>query len=299
MATRNLARRSTRYGARHRARRVYRSRRYRAARWRHHAYWHHSRWYRQRWVAFTFITVAALATIAEASSSQTYTYSTVTYVRVNPWYRRVLYDGEEGYILTMAPVGHEVEALPEGAQTVEVDGKTYYYAEWSFWQAAPGGGYGVVAPPAGAEVTEIPEEAQRIEEGDLVLYQFDELYFSEGTNDAGQTIYRVEPHPPKEEIDEIPAGSPSFVADSETYYHVTNALYVAYEENGKTGYVNGEPEVGAQVDELPSEVTSFEEDGVTYYQFDTVFFEEVAGDDGSTFYEVVGSPDGANVEIEN
>ena len=44
-----------------------------------------------------------------------------------------------------------------------------------------------------------------------------------------------------------------------------------YQENGKKGFVNGEPEIGAQVGELPDEVTTVEEAGVTYYQFDTVF----------------------------
>ncbi len=42
-----------------------------------------------------------------------------------------------------------------------------------------------------------------------------------------------------------------------------------------------------------------EEGGVTYYQFDTVFFEEVEDDSGSTFYEVLGNPDGSDEEIEN
>ncbi len=46
------------------------------------------------------------------------------------------------------------------------------------------------------------------------------------------------------------------------------------------------------------EVTTAEEGGVTYYQFDTVFFEEVEDDSGSTFYEVVGSPDGSDEEVE-
>ena len=243
--------------------------------------------------------MAVFASTANSSQSTTYTYNSVTYVYYNPWYRKVLYDGEEGYILTTAPVGHKVDALPDGAETVQVDGETYYYAEWSFWQAASGGGYVAVAPPAGAEVSAIPEEAQREEEGGVVLYQFDEVYFSQDTNDAGQTIYRVEPQPPEEEIDEIPAGSPSFVADAETYYYVTNAFYVEYEDNGKTGYVNGEPEVGAQVDELPEEVTTVEEDGVTYYQFDTVFFEAVEDEGGTVFYEVVGSPDGSDEEVEN
>lgn len=243
-----------------------------------------------------FITVVAFAAVS--SSSTTYTYGSVTYVYYNPWYKKVLYDGEEGYILTTAPVGHEMEALPDGAETIEVDGATYYYADWSFWQAATGGGYVVVAPPVGAEVSSIPEEAIRDEEGDVVVYQFDELYFTQDTNDAGQTIYRVEPQPPDEEIEEIPTGSPSFVADGETYYYVNYNFYVQYEENGKTGYVNGEPEVGAQVATLPDEVTTVEEDGVTYYQFDSVFFEEVEDDDGQTFYEVVGSPDGSDEEVE-
>jgi hypothetical protein len=239
--------------------------------------------------------VAAFAAIA--STSTAYTYSGATYYYYNPWYKKVLYEGEEGYILTTAPVGHKVDTLPEGAETVEVDGTTYYYADWSFWQAASGGGYVVVDPPVGAEVSAIPEEAISEEDGDIVVYQFDELYFTEDKNDAGKTIYRVEPSPPEEEITEIPAGSPSFVADGETYYYVNYNFYVKYEENGKSGYTNGEPDIGAQVDKLPDGVTTIEEDGVTYYQFDSVFFEEVEGSDEQTFYEIVGSPDGSDEEV--
>ena len=44
--------------------------------------------------------------------------------------------------------------------------------------------------------------------------------------------------------------------------------------------------------------TTIEEDGVTYYQFDSVFFEQVEDDSGKTFYEVVGSPDGSDEEVE-
>ncbi len=108
----------------------------------------------------------------------------------------------------------------------------------------------------------------------------------------------MEPQPPEEEIDSIPSGSPSFVADGETYYYVNFSFYVEFEENGKKGFVNGEPEIGAQVDKLPDEVTTVEEDGVTYYQFDTVFFEEVEDDNGRTFYEVVANPDGSDEEVE-
>ena len=244
-----------------------------------------------------FITVAAFASIG--ASSTTYTYAGTSYYHVNPWYRRVLNEGEEGYVLSTAPVGHREDQLPEGAETVEVDGKTYYYTDASFWQKASDGGYVVVAPPTGAEVSSLPEEASPQTEGDVTVYQFDDLFFTKDTNSSGKTIYRVEPQPPEEEIGSIPSGSPSFVADQETYYYVDFNFYVAYEENGKKGYVNGEPDVGAQVDELPVDVTTVEEDGVTYYQFDSVFFEEVDDEESDkTFYEVVGSPDGSDEEVE-
>ncbi len=247
-------------------------------------------------MAFVFISAVTFAAIS--SNSTVHTHNTVTYVHVNPWYRKVLYDGEEGYILTATPVGHEVDALWQ-AETIVVDGATYFYAEWAFWQTAPGGGYVVVAPPVGAEVSSIPDDAMREEEGEVVVYQFDEMYFTEDTNNAGGVIYRVEPPPPEEEIEAIPAASPSFVADEETYHYVNYNFYVQYEENGKTGYVVGEPELGAQVETLPDMVTTVEEGGVTYYQFDTVFFEEVTDPNGQTFYEVVGSPDGGDVEVES
>ena len=100
----------------------------------------------------------------------------------------------------------------------------------------------------------------------------------------------VEPQPPAEEIDSIPAGSPSFDADGETYYYVNFNLYVAYDENGATGYVNGEPEVGAQADALPEGTTEIEYDGMAYHQFDMVFFEQVEDENGNPFYEVVDAP---------
>jgi hypothetical protein len=242
-----------------------------------------------------FITVVVFS--ASSSSATTHTYGSTTYYHVNPWYRRVLREGEEGYVLCTAPVGHKQDQLPDGSETVQVDDQTYYYVEASFWQKA-GGEYVVVAPPVGAEVSSVPENALSETEGDITVYQYDDLYLTKDVNSSGQTIYRVEPQPPEEEIDAIPAGSPSFEAGGETYYYVDYDFYVAFEDGGEKGYVNGEPEIGAQLDELPTEVTTFEENGTNYYQFDTVFFEEVEGDDGKTFYEVVGSPDGSDQEVD-
>ena len=295
---RKSSRRTTSRGrGRTRSRRVHRSPRFRRGPWRGHRFWRHRRWYGGFWVGRVLIRTAAFVAIAN-SSTTVVVYST-TYYYSNPWYRKTLYDGEEVYVLTSAPVGHETDELPEGAETVQVDGASYLYAAWSFYQQQAGGGYIVVEPPVGAEVSAIPEEAVEHDEGEVPLFQFDNLYFSRDTNDAGQQVYRVEPAPPSEEIDEIPDDAVTFVADGETYYYVNYNLYVEYDEDGKTGFVNGEPEIGAQLDELPEGTTTIEEDGFTYHQFDMVFFEEVEGEDGSTFFEVVDSPDGADaVELE-
>ena len=280
--------RSSRHGSRHRTRRVSRSRRHRRGRWRHHRCWHHRRWYRGIWFGLFFITVALFASIA--ASSTVYTYDGVTYYHQNPWYRKDEHEGEEGYVLCGAPIGHRSDSLPDDAETVEVDGKTYYYADWSFWQKASDGGYVVVEAPVGAEVSTIPEEAAKNTEGDVVVYQFDTLFFTEDKNGSGKKIYRVEPRPSEEEITSIPKGSPSFVADGETYYYVDYSFYVAFDEDGQKGYVTGDPEIGAQVDKLPDGATELEEGGQKYYQFDSVFFESVESEDGDVFYEVVGSP---------
>jgi hypothetical protein len=227
-------------------------------------------------------------------------YST-TYVHYNPWYRPVMYEGEEGHVLTSPPSGYQSDTLPTGGgETVSVDGASYTYADWGFWQPA-GSGYVVVAPPVGAQVSTLPDSVEtHTDEGEDPLYQFDQLYFSADTNDAGRTVYVVEPQPPAEEIDSIPAGSVSFVADEETYYYVNFNFYVAYDEDGETGYVNGEPDIGAQADSLPEGATEIEYEGVTYHQFDTVFFEEVEDESGNPYYEVVDAPgEGAATEVES
>jgi len=199
---------------------------------------------------------------------------------------------------TTAPVGYETDELPGGTQTVEHDGATYSYVDGAFYQAKSGVGWIIVQPPVGAEVKSIPEDAvQHDDEGDVEMYQFDRSYWSKVTNDAGETVYRVEPQPPAEEIDEIPEGSPSFVADGETYYYVNFNWYVPYDENGKKGYTNGEPDLDAQVDTIPEGVTELEIDGVTYYQFDSIYFEQVEDEDGTTFYQVVDLDEDGLVEV--
>jgi hypothetical protein len=244
--------------------------------------------------------IRTTAFVVIANSSTTHVHGGVSFYHHNPWYRPVLYEGDAGHVLTTAPVGFETDELPEGAEAVTVDGTAFHYQEGAFYQAASGGGYIVVAAPVGAEVSSIPEEAAAHDEGEATLYQFDEIFFSQDTNDAGRTIYRVEPPPPEEELDAIPAGSPSFVADAETYHYVDFNLYVEFEEDGETGFVNGEPEMGSEVDALPDGVETIEFEGVTYYQFDMVFFEEVEDGAGGTYYQVVEAPgEDEAVELQN
>ncbi len=262
----------------------------------HHMYMRHRHWYRGWWVAAVLLTTAAFVAIANSSNTTTVVVSSKTYYHYNPWYKRVLYEGEEVYVLCSAPVGWETDQAPSGAEIVEVEGATYYWAEGTFYQQASGG-YRVVEAPVGAEVSSIPEESMKQEEGDVALYQFDNTYFTKVAKEGGGEVYRVEPQPAEEELESMPADAPTFVADGETYYLVNYNLYVQYEEDGKTGFVNGEPDIGAQVDALPEGVTTIEEDGKTFYQFEMVFFEEVQDENGNPFYEVVGSPDGAE-EVE-
>jgi len=260
----------------------------------------HRSYYRGWWVARALIRTTAFIVILNSSQTTTHTVTSVTYYHYNPWYRRVMYEGELVYIQTPAPVGLETEKPPDGAEILDFQETTYYYHEAAFYKEAPGGGYIVVEPPVGAEVSSIPEEAVPDEDADSILYIFDNAYFTKGVNDSGREMYRVEPKPPEEEMKQMPSDAVTLVADGETYYYVNYNFYVEYEEDGKTGFVNGEPEFGAQVDALPEGVATIEENGRTYYQFDTVFFEEVEDENGNPFYEVVGSPDGSEaIELQS
>jgi len=225
-------------------------------------------------------------------------YGGTYYYYEDEWYREVIYEGETGGVQTTPPVGHETDELPQGAQSLPYGGDVYSYANGAFYKPKPDGGWIVVEPLVGAEVSSIPAGAVKYDdEGSLEIYQFDGTYWSKFTNFSSQTAYRVEPPPPAEEIDEIPTGSPSFVADGERYFYVNYSWYVAYEVNGKQGYTNGEPGIDAQVEKLPSGSTQLKIDGVTYQQFDTLYFEQVEDANGSTFYQIVDLDEDGVVEV--
>ncbi|MCK5573753.1 MAG: hypothetical protein KAJ12_13370, partial [Bacteroidetes bacterium] len=174
---------------------------------------------------------------------------------------------------------------------VEVEGKTYYLAEYTFYQKIQRDGkdlYVVVDPPKGAEVDSIPEKAVEHDDGGETIYQYGEHYYGK---DEESGKYVVEAPPPQEEIDSVPADAVRFEVDDETYYYVDRSLYITGDE-GK--YVTSEPPLGGITPKLPDGATVINEGGETFYQFDTVFFKEVQTDSGRA-YEVIPAPDGSEV----
>jgi hypothetical protein len=65
-----------------------------------------------------------------------------------------------GFVVVAPPVGLFVPVLPVAFTQVYIGGVPYYYANDTFYQAAPQGGYEVVAPPPGAQDAPPDEDQQ-------------------------------------------------------------------------------------------------------------------------------------------
>ena len=206
-----------------------------------------------------------------------------------------MHEGETVYVYVSNPTGAELDALPDGAQQVDVDDQTYWYANGTFYQPIRREGkdlYVVVDPPPGAVVPELPEDVMEDTEADMTVYQYDETYFTEATEEESPSGgYVVQPSPPEESLDDVPEDATSFEVDEVFYYYVDNALYVALDEGG---YGASEPPLGGIAPVLPDGATVITEGGDTYFQFDTVFF-VMKTQDGENVYEVIAAPDGSEV----
>jgi len=225
-------------------------------------------------------------------------YSTTYYYNDGVWYTRAVQEGETVYVEVSAPDGLEVESLPGDPEITEVEGQTYYLTEHTFYQKIQRDGkdlYVVVDAPAGAQVSSVPDHAAEHDEGGEPVYQYDETFYTSTTDESGKQVYEVQPVPAEEEIDEIPEGTVTFVADEETYYYVDRGLYVAAEGGG---YVTSEPPLGSVASKLPDGATVINEEGQTFFQFDTVFFKPI-GSGSDTAYEVIAAPDGSEIVQED
>jgi hypothetical protein len=103
-------------------------------------------------------------------------------------------DGASGYVGVDPPVDADIPDLPPGAETVEVGGTVYYYADGAFYVQQPDGSYVVVAPPMGVTVSMLPPDAVSVVVNGTVYYQSDGTYYMP-VMQGGVTAYLTVPPP--------------------------------------------------------------------------------------------------------
>ena len=70
------------------------------------------------------------------------------YLSNGVYYKKLVSDGKTRYVVVDAPVGYEVDALPEGAVKQSIEGKTYYQQGNVFYRPiAEGSSYVIVPAP--------------------------------------------------------------------------------------------------------------------------------------------------------
>jgi hypothetical protein len=115
--------------------------------------------------------------------------------RVFFYFQGVYYDNEpSGYVVVDAPVDADVPDLPPGAETLDVNGTLYYYADGVFYIQQADGSYVVVAAPIGATVSMLPPDAVAVAINGSVFYQSGGTYYMPVMQN-GVTAYLVVPQP--------------------------------------------------------------------------------------------------------
>jgi hypothetical protein len=125
-----------------------------------------------------FVAVLATTAIVISVSNQQYHYDQGVYYAPT----------SGGYTVVPAPVGATVPSLPSGAETVVVDGTTYYYYGGTFYQKTSS--YTVVPPTAGAVVEKLPEGGEEVKIGDITYVKVGETYYQPIQQD-GKNMYEV------------------------------------------------------------------------------------------------------------
>jgi uncharacterized protein DUF6515 len=111
------------------------------------------------------------------------------------YFEGVFYDNEpSGYVVVDAPVDADIPDLPPGAETVEVNGTLYYYADGVFYVQQADGSYVVVAAPMGVTVSDLPPDAVSVVVNGTAYYQADGTYFMPVMQN-GVTVYLTVPQP--------------------------------------------------------------------------------------------------------
>ncbi len=147
-------------------------------------------------------------------------------------------------------IGFRINVLPYGYYPFYFGADQFYYSGGLFYRQYDNN-YEVVVPPVGAEVPTLPSDAQQVTINGQVYYQYKGVYYTQGVNASGKTVYIVAgkdgvlntDNGPVNNgqigdiIDQLPEGCREVTIKNEKYYVSPDDVY--YEEiiNGdKTGY---------------------------------------------------------------
>ncbi|HZQ45660.1 MAG TPA: DUF6515 family protein [Verrucomicrobiae bacterium] len=133
--------------------------------------------------------------------------------------------------------GAIVGALPYGYQSVNVGGVPYYYADGTYYQQAPSGGYEVINPPAGATIPQSPPGSIPVVVGNQVYYYMDGTFYVQQGNG-----YVIVPAPLGVTVPELPSAATQVVVNGNVYYQFNGVYYQPIIQNGVTMYMTTAPQ---------------------------------------------------------
>lgn len=144
-------------------------------------------------------------------------------------------------------IGFRLNVLPYGYYPFYFGPDQYYYSGGLFYRQYENN-YQVVVPPVGAEVPNLPSDANLVTIDGVDYYEYKGVYYTQGTNADGKTVYvvagkdgvlnttdgPVDTHQIGDIINQLPEGCREVTIKNEKYFVSPDDVY--YEEviNGNT-----------------------------------------------------------------
>ena len=162
-------------------------------------------------------------------------------------------------------LGFYLGVMPFGYYPFYWGSSWYYYYGGVFYSPYAGGGYQVTSPPIGAGIPELPKDANPIKIDGVQYYELNGVYYKEGVDDKGKTIYIV-------------AGKDG-VLNTDDSVTDPNASIAA-------------PQIGDIVNQLPDDCRKVSLNGKKYFVSPNgIYYEKVRDPNGHTAYRIVSLPD--------
>jgi len=162
-------------------------------------------------------------------------------------------------------LGFYLGVLPFGYYPFFWGSAWYYYYGGIFYSPYAGGGYQVASPPIGAGIPSLPKNANPIKIDGVQFYEADGVYYKEGVDDKGKTIYIV-------------AGKDG-VLNTDDSVTDPNATVAA-------------PRIGDIVNQLPDGCRKVSLNGKKYFVSPNgIYYEKVRDPNGNVGYRIVSLPD--------